>query len=298
MKKYLIIFILLFILINLNALQLTRYYFKNYGIIDRSVFVFDQRPVYSLEELSDQILINVDNCTLAPDINDQVLSNNPVLSSYAFSNLQTDIRITISLNRAVDETREYKVEEFLLSSQGYKLVVDVFKYAEPVSKAEINAFIDFYRKVELKKQASVYEQLLAGWKPPSRENEKLEEEEKPSEVETEVSETDIPVSDDQKEQKTPTLKLLEQIQQLYHKTPLIYIILAAALIIIFIIIIMIIISSKKRPVASDVFQNKVKLGSKNFRVKVIKILREAGWEDNMIAEELGISQEEVKNIPK
>lgn len=297
MKKYFIILILLFDLICLNALQLTRYYHKNYGIIDRSVFVFDQKPVYSLETSSDQLIITVNNSSIAAQINDQVLENNPVLSSYAFSNLEVETRITIDLNRPAAEIRKYKVEDFLLSGNEYKLVLDIFKYAEPLSDTEINSFIDFYKKVELSKQAVFYEKMLAEWKPPAPEITQPEQEESPV-VEKEDSEADNIITASDTEQSTPAVNLLERFKEFYNNLPVVYIIIFAALIIILLIIILIIFSGKKKPVALDLFQNTEKLGSKSFRIKVIKILREAGWEDNMIAEELGISQEEVKNIPQ
>jgi hypothetical protein len=297
MKKYFIILIILFDLICLNALQLTRYYHRNYGIIDRSVFVFDQKPVYSLETASDQLIITVNNSSMAAQINDQVLENNPVLSSYEFSNLAADTRITINLNRSAAGLRKYKVEDFLLSGNEYKLVLDIFKYAEPLSDTEISSFIDFYKKVELSKQAGFYEKMLAEWKPPAPEITQPEQEEI-TVLEKEEAETDSISAVSETEQSRPGINLLERFKEFYNNIPFIYIIIVAALVIILLIIILIICSGKKRPVAQELFQNTEKLGSKSFRIKVIKILREAGWEDNMIAEELGISPEEVKNIPQ
>jgi len=286
MKKIVLLLLLIFNLFILNALQMNEFYHKNYGIADRTVFVFDSNPSYTIEKSDDVIKIIVKGSSLSNEIKDLPVKDNSVLSCYAFSRSNNDLVISIHLNRQPTDNRDYGVEDFVLKDKTFKLVIDIFKYRNPLTRAEIISFIEFYKLVQLKEKASYYEKLLADFKDPEVKDEEIP-------IEDKISETDKP---EEKEDDQKTLSKFRDILNPYWSY-LGYII-AGLLFIIVIILILIILNLRKNSKITSVFQNKEKLGSRSFRKKIIKILKEAGWEDDMIAEELSISKEEVKNAFK
>jgi hypothetical protein len=286
MKKTLFLLILIFNLLILNASQLNKFYHKNYGIADRTVFVFNSNPSYSIEKSDDVVKIIVKESSLHNSIKDLPVKNNPVLSCYAFSKFKNDLVISIHLNRKQTDNRDYGVEDFVLKDKTFKLVIDIFKYKEPLTRDEISSFIEFYNLVQLKEKATRYQKLLTDF-------EELEIEEKEIPIEDKIEETD------KSEEKAGDQKTSFKYKNIFNSNlPSLGYIIAGLLFVIVIILILIILNLKKNSKLISVFQNKEKLGSSSFRKKVIKILKEAGWEDNMIAEELSISAEEVKNVLK
>ena len=61
----------IFNLVLLPGLQLNKFYHKNYGIADRTVFVFDYEPSYFLEETEDSIILLISRSSLSSDIIDR-----------------------------------------------------------------------------------------------------------------------------------------------------------------------------------------------------------------------------------
>ncbi|KQC07376.1 MAG: hypothetical protein APR54_01045 [Candidatus Cloacimonas sp. SDB] len=285
MKKIVLLLLLIFNLYILNSLQLNKFYHKNYGIADRTVFVFDSNLSYSIEKSDDVIKIIVKESSLHNSIKDLPLKDNPVLSCYAFSKFKNDLVISIHLNRKQSDNRDYGVEDFVLKDKTFKLVIDIFKYKEPLNRDEISSFIEFYNLVQLKEKANRYQKLLADFKEPEIAEKEISTEHKIPEIDESKKTTDQKTSFKYRDILNSDLSSLGYI-------------IAALLFVIVIILILIIINLRKNSKIISVFQNKEKLGSRSFRKKIIKILQEAGWEDNMIAEELSISAEEVKKALK
>ncbi|MFC1887649.1 hypothetical protein ACFLYK_02460 [Candidatus Cloacimonadota bacterium] len=287
MKRILLLLFFIFNLVLLPGLQLNKFYHKNYGIADRTVFVFDYEPSYFLEETEDSIILLISRSSLSSDIIDLPLENNPVLSSYAFSSREDDLKIVIQINRDISETRKFGVEEFLLrENKEYKLVLDIFKYETPLNRDELNSYINFYNLVELKGKAVELSKKLDEFP--------IEDKLDTDKTEDEITETpEVASTQKKKESGENIFTRLKNFFQFY--IPGLNLLIAAILVIAVLILIIVTITLKKKARVKDVFHDKERLGSKSFSLRVIKILKEAGWEDSMIAEELGISLDEVKN---
>jgi len=298
MKKIILIMLLFSNLVILNSLHLDKFYNKNYNFVDRTVFVFNDYPGYIIEKDTDSIIITINRSSFSQDIKDLPMDNNPVLKFYQFFNVNDDLKIIIQLNRDSAEKRKFRFEDFVLKGDVYKLVLDVFKYETPMKINEFNDIIYFYEFVGMQQKVSYYKKMLEDFKlrepGPQAEEEELLDSTAEDDKTLEEKTSSIP----EKQSGQDVLSGFKNIYNSFLAKINISYLLILALFIVAIILVIILISFKKQTKKRDIFHAEEKLGSNNFRMKVIDILREAGWEDQVIADELGITTDEVKKTLK
>jgi len=294
MRKLILLLFLLTSFIVLNSLHLENFYHKNYNFVHRIVFVFDDYPGYTIEKSRNTIKLTINRSSFAHDINELPIEENPVISAFSFLDSYDNLKINIELNRDEDETRDFGMDDFILKGDVYKLVLDVMKYEVPANDEEFNNIIEFYKFVGMQEKTTYYENMLADFNLLDQgSDEEIEAEEIPETVieeENQVIESQEPVLE--KQDKKPS-KFVEMFNSIFNNTNFSYILILILIAIVIILGIFLLII-RKQSKRNDIFHEEEQLGSFNFRVKVIALLKEAGWEDQAIAEELGISIEEVK----
>ncbi len=162
MKRSIIIlfFILLFFEL-LSGNLLIDVYHHNYGIIDRTVLVFDSKPDYSISNDEKKILISAFDTRKLPEVKTKKLAENKVLSEFNYSESLEKLDISIVLNHEYQRQKghQYSFSTIELPGEFFKLVFDIFANYIPTNEEERKSFISFYEKMGKDQKAEEYRKL-------------------------------------------------------------------------------------------------------------------------------------------
>lgn len=143
------IFILLFFLLIslLNASFIIDAYHKDYGVINRTVLVFDTKPKYEILKHESDIQINLQGCRKDASLQKINISNSKVITGfdYVVSEDKVAVMIKINTKQLLITGEVYKVEGIELQGNVFKLVLDIFISTNPQSLSELTSYASFYK---------------------------------------------------------------------------------------------------------------------------------------------------------
>ena len=158
------IFILLFFLLIslLNASFIIDAYHKDYGVINRTVLVFDTKPEYEILKHESEIQINLQGCRKDASLQKLNISNSKVITgfNYIISEDKVIVMININTSQLLITGEIYKVEGMELQGDVFKLVLDIFISTNPQSLSELTSYASFYKTTGNLELANEYNNLV------------------------------------------------------------------------------------------------------------------------------------------
>ncbi len=301
MKKIFCLILFIVVIFPLHCIKLINLYHQNYKEIDRTVLVFDKKPHYSIIKNPSDIQILVSNCLIKDNIKNIRLRNNNVLKSLKIQRKknQTTIIIRLNISNQTAKDRTYNLESFEVKGKNYKLILDIFNILEPKTIDEHLSYANFYKSVGFLNKANKHLKIAESLKAPQ---DVFIEQIKVEEIEDEASEiTQKPsqeLIDEEIKQKTPFSEIMSYIQKLVKRINLKNSLPFLIIILVIIVVIMIILNIKrpKTKQKRSLHHTTEGFGSYEFKKKMISKLSEQGWQDEEIAKEMKLTEEQVKNI--
>ena len=173
MKRAFILFLLVFVSF-LNASLLIDVYHRDYGVIDRTVLVFDTKPHYEILEHKSSIQINLQECCKNSSLQKLDIINNKVLTGYNFLISEDKVVVSIDINTSqlLESDEKYIVKIMELQEDVFKLVLDIFISTNPKSLYELTSYASFYETTGYFNLAVEYNQLVAELQNKIKEEEK------------------------------------------------------------------------------------------------------------------------------
>lgn len=295
-SKFLLFFLFCTSLI-LSASQLLDLYHKNYGMIERTVLVFDQLPKYIIEENADNVRLTIFKTSIKPEIKSFPVKEDRVITCYEISPLAGDLIITLKLNREsfLSASPAYRLENFHLKEQAWKLVLDIFLITDPVSAGEHQAYADFFRIVGFRDRAAAHLALADSL----RQSAELII---PASASDTAPDT-IPSTRPEAEERLDKISIRQRFAMLNDQfrriNPLFWLL---PLLIILIIVLLIILRARTNQVkplpGSRSYRSHEGFGSPELQRKIALILKKKGWELEDIAREMMLKTEDVKSLLK
>ncbi|MCF7858285.1 MAG: hypothetical protein K9N07_03025 [Candidatus Cloacimonetes bacterium] len=287
--KRIVIFLFLIIFTGLNASYLIDLYHKDYGVIDRTVLVFDTKPDYEILKHESDIQININNCRKDASLKSINLTNSKVLTgiNYLVSKDKVMVMLDINTTQLLISGEIYKVDGMELKSDLFKLVLDIFIATNPQSLSDLTSYSNFYTAIGNKELADQYNQKIAIL------NEKLKDQVPIDEV-ANVQTPKKKISSDLL--KKTKIFLKEFSSKFDYK---LVGILFAGIILLVVVIILIVKFSKK---GNDIDKNSDSLRSTSgfaemdYLEKIVKSLADQDWDFEEIAKEVELPVDEVQRI--
>jgi hypothetical protein len=285
MKRTFILILLLLISL-LNANSLIDVYHKDYGVIDRTVLVFDTKPKYEIFKHESDIQINLLECRKDASIQKLDINNNKVITG--FDNLVSEDKVMFIININATQllvTGEiYEVERMELQGDVFKLVFDIFISTNPQSLFELTSYASFYKTIGNLELANEYNNKVLKF------HNKLKTQQKITETITKRESI-----------KVTTNKLKISVQKLTSKLNIKLIgIILSTIILLAIIIFLIYKLIYKKAAASDKDKNNLRptdgFADSTYLEEVAKKLAAKNWKVEEIAKELEISLEEAQKF--
>lgn len=289
MKRTFILLCLIFVSL-LNANFLINVYHKDYGIIDRTVLVFDSRPDYEILKHESDLQINLPGCRKDASIRKYNISNSKVVTGFDYQVTADEVVVLININTSemLVSGESYIVEGMELQADVFKLVLDIFINANPQTLSELTSYVDFYKKIGKEELAEEY-------------NDKVVELHKKLKDEQEQNKT----TQEQVLAQNETGKVKEKVRSDFQKPTsklnfkLIGIILGAIILLIIAIFLIIKLSQKKTSVFeedSDSFRPTDGFADMKYLEELAKDLAAKDWNIDEIAKELELPLETVQRI--
>jgi len=277
---------LLMVISFLNASHLVDVYHRDYGVVDRTVLVFDTKPQYKIFTNESNIQINLQGCRKNISLKKLAILNNKVLTGYDYivSEDQVTAMIDINTSQLPITGETYKVNIMELQEDVFKLVLDIFILANPQSLFELTSYASFYKTTGYFKLAEEYDKLVIDFK------DKIKQQENAT------------VQSKQIVNPKKQTKVINNIQSLIQKfnTEFAFKILGIALFSIFLLIVVIFILSPKKDSKIDLNKKLIRptdgFADDTFMEKVARKLAAKDWKVEEIAKELELPLEKVQKI--
>ena len=158
------IFILLFFLLIslLNASFIIDAYHRDYGVINRTVLVFDTKPEYEILKHESDIQINLQGCRKDASLQKMNISNSKVLKGFDYITSEDKVVVMININTSqlLVTGEKYKVEGMELQGDVFKLVLDIFISSNPQSLSELTSYASFYKTTGNLELANEYNNMV------------------------------------------------------------------------------------------------------------------------------------------
>ena len=314
MKKTLFLLILLSFSVSVFANILQKFYHADHGPVERLVFVFSEYPRYRLREDPLDVNLSFLDCRRNPEIRTEVFEKQPVITRITF--VETDAFIGVLINTYDG----YGIEHFILQTdEGYKLVMDVFRYKDVPTASMARDYATFYEKVGLSHKSFYYLQVadsLQIARETGIQHELLQLEKEPVKMNEEAAETVViqkvevvqPVVAENEPEPVETAEIVDEspykklnqrlpdiLKDIYEDKMLMISIIFVALVVI-VMILMSVIRKFHRSRPSDHVKPTDKFGTDEFQRVTIKRLLSNGWQVEEIARELNITVEEVEEF--
>ena len=161
MKRIFILFFFLVISL-LNASFIIDAYHKDYGVINRTVLVFDTKPEYEILKHESEIQINLQGCRKDASLQNLNISNSKVITgfNYIVSEDKVIVMININTSQLLITGEKYKVEGMELQGDVFKLVLDIFISTNPQSLSELSSYASFYKTTGNLELANEYSNMV------------------------------------------------------------------------------------------------------------------------------------------
>jgi len=157
MKKILLLTFITFITI-LNANFLIDAYHKDYGVIDRTVLVFDTKPQYDILKHGSSIEVKLDGCRKDASLQNISVIDSKVLTGFDYLISGDGIKVIININttQLLITGEVYRVNGMELQGNVFKLVLDIFISNNPQSLSELSSYASFYKEIGNEELAEDY----------------------------------------------------------------------------------------------------------------------------------------------
>jgi hypothetical protein len=149
MKKIIIATIMCLFFINLFSVNFTEFYYKDYGIISRTVLVFDKKIDYDIKKQGNTINVSVLNCHINDSVQEEEFFNNKVLKATEYERIGDDLIALITA------TRLDSLNYITIAGKPFKLVIDIFS-KKPYSYQDYIDFAEFYQTIGQKENSAKY----------------------------------------------------------------------------------------------------------------------------------------------
>lgn len=300
MKKIKFIILFVFLITLLQANILIDLYHYNYGIIDRTVLVFDSKPEYSIFKRDDVIQLNIEKCKKNITLNNSQVKNNNTINGFQFKSTKTDVIVLIMINTAIQNLNKYKYDFDLISIKGsvYKLVLDIFSTKNPQTNSEIQSFVNFYDATGRKNKADEYRYLLKHGKLKSA----IDVTKVSKTKDAAAQQRNAGATTAQQKKEKENLSFLQKIFSRFDNTNLLlFTSIFVGVIALTLLIIMIINLSRKKATSQEVsfdekFRNMNDFGDKDFQKEMIAKLIADDWGKKEIAHELNLTNERINEL--
>ncbi len=289
MKRTFILFFL--VLVNLlNASFLIDVYHKDYGVINRTVLVFDTKPQYEILKHESDIQINLQKCSKDISLQKLAITNSNVITGfdYLVSKDKVVVMINVNTSHLLVSGEIYKVDGMEIQGDVFKLVLDIFISTNPQTLSELTSYATFYETTGNVKLAEEYQLQVVAL------HDKIKEQQKSKTTQSRQTVTT-------KEQTGILNKLESLINKLSPNLNIKIIGVALGAIILLAIFIFLIIKlSRKKTSAFDMNGDSLRstdgFAENTYLEKVAKDLAAKNWGLEEIAKELELSFEEVQKI--
>ncbi len=289
MKRAFIVFFLVFISF-LNASFLIDVYHKDYGVIDRTVLVFDTRPQYEILKHESDLQINLIKCRKDVSLQKLDIINSKVITGldYLVSEDKVMVMIDINTTQLLITGERYKVEGMELQGDVFKLVLDIFISTNPKTLSELTSYASFYETTGNIELTDKYNKLVVEL------HDKIKDQQENGTAQFTQDVT-------KKEQLKITDKLKSSVKNLSTKFDYKLIGVALGIIILLVIIIIIIIKlARRKTSAFDMDKDSIRptdgFADRTYLEQVVKKLAAKNWEIEEIAKEIELPFEEVQKI--
>lgn len=292
MKKKLFFSSLFIFITFLNATVLIDYYHKDYLIADRSVFVFDEKPQYTLSKENSKILLKMINTQKDIDIENQKFSDGKVISDIDYLVSGTQLSATINLFKSNFDNPQIEKFGYYENKNIYKVVVDIIGQSNPTTASQAKDLANFYKFTGREKKAK---SILVNFEKKS----KAVQVSKNQKVETlpKIEKKEIaPLLKSEPESTEITFK--DKITKIISRYNLSFylIVFAGFLLFLFGIRILRNILKKEKIIDDPSFYSVNEFGSLRFRKTVAQKFQDLNWDIESIARELQITVQDTKKI--
>lgn len=252
-------------------------YHKDYGIIDRSILVFSQKPNYKIIQNENDLQLNIVNCKKDINIQNTRFPNSSVIESFDYYSTEDKVMVIISINREqqlmVGEKYKLEVEE--VDDDVFRLILDIYATKKPSTYQHYTSFAYFYDATGKPELAKPYREMA----------EKLKSEMTPEEL------ADLERSSSDNLQQgtfTPTRKAIGGMAGFLTPSRIILIIIAILLMVAIIYTVSLV--AKPKAETQDFSESSLRLsngfGSEIFQREMIYKLEKNFWGVEEIAKEL------------
>jgi len=286
MKKiFLLIFISFITLLNANFL--IDAYHKDYGVIDRTVLVFDTKPQYDILKHGSSIEVSLEGCRKDASLQNFSVINSKVLTGFEYLISGDGIKVIININttQLLITGEIYRVNGMELQGDVFKLVLDIFISNNPQSLSELSSYASFYKEIGNEELANEYSDQVV----------KLH-----SKIKAQQENT-ITQVDNSKQKISVFSILLTSAKELISKIDLKILGIVVGMIILIIVIIILIVKlfgRKTSTTDTDIDSLRPKDGFANsvYLKEVAKKLAASKWDVDEIAKELELPVDEVQRF--
>lgn len=275
MKKKAAVFIFLMLIVSVHSNIFIDMYHKDYGIIDRSILVFSQKPSYKIIENENDIQLNIVDCRKDINIQNTRFPNSAVIESFDYYSTEDKVMVIISINREFQKVigEKYNLEVSEVNDDVFRVILDIYATKKPITYEHYTSFAYFYDSTGKPELAKPYREMA----------EKLKSEMTPEELAA-LERT----SGDNLQDYTSTRKTIGGLAGFLTPSRIILIIIGILLIVAIIYTAMMLLKPKE--VETDFSQSSLRLingfGSENFRREMIFKLEQHFWGVEEIAREL------------
>jgi preprotein translocase subunit SecG len=276
MKRSFAILAFLMILTSMYANIFIDMYHKDYGIIDRSILVFSQKPNFKIIQNENDLQLNIIDCKKDINIQNTHFPNSSVIESFDYYSTEDKVMVIISLNRelqiAVGEKYKLEIEE--IEDEVFRLILDIFATKNPATYEQNNSFAYFHDATGNPELAKPYRERA----------EKLKSEMLPEEL----AALDQTNNENPQGNITNTRKTIDGLAGFLTPSRIILIVIAILLIVAIIYTVTLLI--KPKDIAPDFSESSLRLGNgfgtENFQREMIYKLEKNFWGVEEIAKEL------------
>ncbi len=288
MKKKFFLFVFFTITLLLNANIFIDMYHKDYGMIDRTVLIFNSKPNYNIFRNEEEIQINISNCSKDANIINRKFYDSNVLTAYDYLVTKNKITVIITINSSQKlvsgDTYNYEVME--VKDDLFKIVIDIFITKNPKAISELESFASFYNATGNTELADKYNKIAKDMK----ENLVV------TQPVTTIQDSVQVLSQSNYKKK---INLIIQFLKENLDTKL-TILICIGIFLIAVVIFLISFLLKKKQVIPDIEETSLRplsgFGTDEFRKNMISKLSEKGWNTDAIAQELDLPENNVTRI--
>ncbi|MEA2096170.1 MAG: hypothetical protein U9P73_05695 [Candidatus Cloacimonadota bacterium] len=287
-RTFILIFLVSISLLNANFL--IDVYHKDYGVIDRTVLVFDTKPNYEILKHESDLQINLHGCRKDVSLKKIGINNSKVITGldYLISEDQVMVMININTSQLLVTGEIYKVDGMELQGDVFKLVLDIFISTDPHTLSELTSYASFYEKTGDIKLANEYNNKVLAL------HNEIKSQKKTTNTKTTQTITN-------KKSVKVTEKIKSLVKDISSKLNLKIVGFALGTLILLIVVIFLIIKLlRKKTSAFDLDDNSIRptdgFADSAYLEKIAKDLAARNWEIDQIAKELELPLEKVQRI--